>query len=135
RSLSRASQEQAFKNLNTTIVWPIADDYKAEAITNNIEKWYNWDEKSSAFLSTTFFSGYVPDGWREESTYGDKHFFQRVLRPYCRTCHQTFTDARNFESVSDFNQWRPNAADDVCPKEYSAGAGRVTPKMPQAEQV
>jgi hypothetical protein len=127
-ALSRANQEAAFKNLNTQIVKPVADQYgvpRAGAIISNVNGWYNNG------ASPSFISSYVPSEWSEEAEFGDKPFYQKVLRPYCRLCHMTFgtDDLRSFETWSMFGAVIASAALNVCPP---PGA---TPGMPQAEQV
>ena len=135
-SLSRAKQEGAFKNLNTKIVQKVANEYgpdKAGAIINNINGWY------ANGASKTFISSYVPPGWTSRdptgALFGDKHFFQKVLRSYCRTCHQTFSlnenENRSFETWENFATFNPSLVQEVvCP----TNAGVDTPSMPQAEQ-
>jgi hypothetical protein len=131
-NFSRTNQQAVFKSLNIDIVKRVADQYgapRAGAIINTINGWY------ANGTSNTFLSGYVPPSWLEfpAGAWGDKHFYQKVLRPYCRTCHMTFgtDDYRSFENWFDYDMAAATAAAYVCP----TPAGGATPLMPQAEQV
>jgi hypothetical protein len=137
-SLSRSSQETAFRILNVDIVRRVAATYgstRAGAIINTVNGWYGIDpSRPHQEQSLTFVSSYVPPGWGADlwdGFYGDSHFYQKLLRPYCRGCHMTFglDDSRSFEDWEQYDRLWSLASFDMCPQD------NTPPRMPHAEQV
>lgn len=74
--------------------------------------------------NSAFSPLYVPDGWLVAGKPG-KEVYQEVIKPYCRSCHVTASDFKDWDSFAELDFYRMDLAADVC---------EGGPPMPNAQQ-
>jgi mono/diheme cytochrome c family protein len=115
---SYADQVEAFRMLNAMVVQSNA--------TAGVKDFINGTYPGGVgVVGSQPDPNYIPAGWK--TTPGDRMAYNKVIKPYCRTCHMTQEPANggtDFLNAVDAEALRPLVVMDVC----------KTHSMPHAQQ-
>ncbi len=118
-SLSRASQEAQFRQLNQLVL----KDKPTPAIIEFVKGSY-------PTATSTFASNFVPAGWA-----GHEPLYNKVVKPYCRSCHLAMapddsTNGLAFQSFEQFRQFNFQNSARTCG--LNVGVARKRYSMPNS---
>jgi hypothetical protein len=84
-----AALQDSFQRLNLLVGLLTAYDGR-EAAVEVIEGWYEHSGGDIFTPGQTFWSGFVPQGWRGSAR--EQQLYLQVVAPYCRSCHMALDD-------------------------------------------